>query len=93
MDSTPTPDVPALDYLPLPSGTVPPQPTAIPAGSGASSSLSGATGGLLAPDVATPTPTPCSDIHCIEHVVIIMQENQTFDRLLGVRPVRPKLVA
>ncbi len=32
------------------------------------------------------TPTPCQDIHCIQHVVIIMQENRSFDNYFGTYP-------
>src|SRR5580765_2995349 len=35
---------------------------------------------------AQPTPTPVRDIHLIQHVVVIMQENRSFDHYFGTYP-------
>jgi phospholipase C len=35
---------------------------------------------------ARPTSTPVGDIHLIQHVVVIMQENRSFDHYFGTYP-------
>ncbi len=51
--------------------------------------LAGACTGLSAtPPVTPPTPTPAivAGIHKIQHVVVIMQENRSFDQYFGTFP-------
>lgn len=88
--ATPVTGLPAaqIDTYPYEAGTPVPLPGQDGSGSGALASRSGASQGATSSDAVT-----CSDIHCIQHVVVLVLENQSFDRLFGVRPVRPKLVA
>src|SRR5258708_37229909 len=45
-------------------------------------------GACANPSAATPSPTPVagSGIHKIQHVVVIMQENRSFDQYFGTYP-------
>jgi phospholipase C len=61
-------------------------------GSGPSASAAGASSGIASPagsPAASPTlgpSNPTGDIHLIKHVVVIMQENRSFDTYFGTYP-------
>src|SRR5579884_325259 len=62
---------------PTPPGPLPTDTPLATSAAGASSAAKARVAPLDDPDGS------CHDIHCIQHVVVIVMENQSFDRLLG----------